>query len=264
MNFWQIIILGVIEGFTEFLPISSTAHLILTTKVLNIGFSEFVKSFEIAIQLGAILGVVFLYWKKIIFTKKIIKKIVIAFLPTAFFGAFLYKLFKNYLMENLLIIVWMLVLGGVFLIIFESWYKEKKESIKTIEEISNKNCFLVGIFQSLAIIPGVSRAAATILGGLFLGISRKTIVEFSFLLAIPTMLGATTYDLLRVGFTFSSQQFVQLLAGFLISCLVAIITVKGFLRYIQKHDFRLFGFYRIGLGLIFYLLLVFNKIMFNN
>lgn len=244
------------EGFTEFLPISSTAHLILTAKVLQISQTEFVKTFQIAIQLAAILAVLWLYWKKVLLNKGIIKKIIAAFLPTAVFGFLLYKIFKSYLMENLSVIVWTLLLGGVFLIIFEYWHKEKSGAADSIENISYKNCFLIGTCQAIAIVPGVSRAAATILGGLFLGVKRKTIVEFSFLLAVPTMLAATGYDLIRTGFAFSASQFGLLLAGFIVSFLVAVLAIKFLLRYIQRHDFKWFGLYRIIIGLIFLLVIL--------
>lgn len=255
MNYWQSIILGIVEGLTEFLPISSTAHLILTGKVLNIIQTEFVKSFEIAIQLGAIMGVVWLYGKKVWLNKEIIKKITAAFLPTAFLGFLLYKIFKSYLMENLSVIVWTLFLGGIILIIFEYWHKEKQGNTEEIEKISYKKCFLIGSCQAIAMVPGVSRAAATILGGLCLGIKRETIVEFSFLLAVPTMLAATGYDLLKSGFNFSVDQFGLLVVGFSVSFLVAVLAIKFLLNYIQRNDFKRFGFYRIIIGLIFWLIL---------
>jgi undecaprenyl-diphosphatase len=256
MHYWQSIILGIVEGFTEFLPISSTAHLILGGKVLNIAETEFVKSFEIAIQLGAILAVVWLYGKRIMLSKEIIKKIIAAFLPTAIFGFLLYKIFKSFLMENLSVIAWALFLGGVVLVIFEYWHKEKTDAAESIENISYKNCFLIGICQAVAIVPGVSRAAATILGGLFLGVKRKTIVEFSFLLAVPTMLAAAGYDLLKTGFTFSADQFGLISVGFIVSFLVAVLAIKFLLRYIERHDFKWFGLYRIVVGLILLLIIL--------
>jgi undecaprenyl-diphosphatase len=256
MGYLQSVILGIVEGITEFLPISSTAHLILSGKILGIAQTEFVKSFEIAIQLGAILAVVWLYWERVILNKEIIKKVIAAFLPTAVLGFLLYKIFKGYLMENMSVVVWALLLGGIFIIIFEYWHKEKADTAQSIENISYKNCFLIGICQAIAIVPGVSRAAATILGGLFLGVKRKTIVEFSFLLAVPTMLSATSYDLLKTGFTFSADQFGLLFVGFIVSFLVAILAIKFLLRYIEQHDFKWFGLYRIIIGLIFLLILL--------
>ncbi|MFC1789410.1 undecaprenyl-diphosphate phosphatase [Patescibacteria group bacterium] len=256
MDFLQSVILGLVEGFTEFLPISSTAHLILTAEILKIPQTEFVKSFEITIQLGAILAVVWLYWRKIFLNNEIIKRIFAAFLPTAIIGILFYKIFKNFLMENLSVIVWALFLGGIFLIIFELWYKEKPGAVEDVEKISYRQSFLIGVFQAVAIVPGVSRSAATILGGLFLGLKRKTIVEFSFLLAVPTMLAATGYDLLKTGGGFSFDQFGVLFVGFLISFLVAIAAIKFLLHYIQKNNFIWFGVYRILAGLIFILLLI--------
>ena len=267
MHYWQSVILGIVEGFTEFLPISSTAHLILSGKILGINQTEFVKSFEIAIQFGAILAVVWLYWKRVILNKEIIKKVIAAFLPTAAFGFLLYKTFKGYLMENLSVIVWALLLGGVFLIFFEYWHREKTDTTdprfaegsgeaRSIESISYRNCFLIGTCQAIAMVPGVSRAAATILGGLFLGVKRKTIVEFSFLLAVPTMHSATGYDLLKTGFTFSADQFSLLFVGFIVSFLIAILAIKFLLHYIERHDFKWFGWYRIIIGLIFLLIIL--------
>jgi len=198
MDFLQVIFLGLIEGITEFLPISSTAHLILTTNLLNITQTAFVKSFEITIQLGAILAVILLYWKKFFIEKEQLKRVIVAFIPTAVIGLTLYHFFKGFLMDNLLIIILALIIGGIILILFEKNYKEKKV-IGDISKISYKHSFIIGLFQSIAIIPGVSSAGATIVGGLWLGLKRKTIIEFSFLLAVPTILAATGYDLLRSG-----------------------------------------------------------------
>jgi len=250
MNFLQSLILGTVEGFTEFLPISSTAHLILTAKILKISQTEFVKSFEIAIQLGAILAVVWLYRRRFFLDKETIKRIIAAFLPTAIFGFLFYKFFKEFLMENTSLIVWTLFLGGVFLIVFEFWYKEKLGTVEDVAKISYRQSLLIGVFQSAAMIPGVSRAAATILGGLFLGLKRKTIVEFSFLLAVPTILAATGYDLLKTGSDFSLDQLGILVVGFLVSFLVAILAIKFLLHFIQKNNFNWFGIYRIFIGFI--------------
>lgn len=253
MSYLQAVILGIVEGITEFLPISSTAHLILSGAVFGVAPTTFVKSFEIVIQCGAILAVVWLYWKKTIFNTAIAKKIAVAFLPTAVFGFLLYKVFKSYLMENAFIVVAALIVGGIFLIIFEYWHEEKADAVGSIEAISYKNCFLIGLCQAVAIIPGVSRAGATIIGGLFLGVRRKTIVEFSFLLAVPTMLAATGYDLLKTGFAFTPDQFGRLFTGFAVSFLVALLAVTFLVRYIERHDFKWFGVYRITIGIVFLL-----------
>ena len=271
MDFVQSVILGAVEGFTEFLPISSTAHLILTAKVLVISQTEFTKTFEIAIQSGAILAVVWLYGKRFFLDGETVKKIIVAFLPTAVLGLLLYKILKGILLENIWITVLALFLGGIFLIMFELWHKVptpeeardpdqsvggKTEAGEDVSKIPYWQCLLIGTFQSVAIIPGVSRAGATIIGGLFLGLSRKTIVEFSFLLAVPTMLAATSYDLLKTGANFSSEQFAILAVGFVVSFLVAIAAIKFLLRYIQKNNFIWFGVYRIIISLLFLLWLI--------
>lgn len=256
MNFLHSVILGIVEGFTEFLPISSTGHLILTTKLLNLTQTNFLKSFEIAIQLGAILSIVFLYWRKFFLNKEIIKKVITAFIPTAIGGVVLYKIFKEFLLSDSNIVLWALFLGGIFLIIFELFYKEKENSIEDISKMSCSQSFFVGVFQIVAIIPGVSRAVATIIGGLILGLKRKTIVEFSFLLAVPTMTAATFFDLFKSAGEFSFSQINFLITGFITSFIVAILSVKFLLYFIKKHSFTAFGLYRIILALLFWLIIV--------
>lgn len=244
------IILGIVEGFTEFLPISSTAHLILTSRVLDIPESTFLSSFIIAIQLGAIGAVVLLYRKKLLFDFELLKRIAVAFVPTAIIGFLLYKLLKEFLVENLTLIACALLIGGVVLVVFEYLTARETEEIIPEGPIPYKHAFLIGIAQSLAIIPGVSRAGATILGGLMLGVGRKEIVEFSFLLAIPTMLAATGYDLLKSGSSFAAGEWELLAVGFIVSFIAAYIGVKFLVRYIQTHTFTNFGWYRIALGIL--------------
>ena len=256
MSFLQSIILGIVQGFTEFLPISSTGHLILVSDLLKIPQTEFVKSFEIAIQLGSILAVVVLYWKTLVTKIEVLKKIAVAFLPTATLGLVFYKIVKTFLLGNEKVVVYSLLLGGIFLILFEYFYKEKTESASELENISLKQAFIIGLFQSVAMIPGVSRSAATIIGGLFVGIKRKTIVEFSFLLAIPTMLAATALDLLKSYQEFSSGSLGVLSLGFLASFLVAILSIKFLLNFVKKHDFTVFGVYRILVAIIFLVLVI--------
>ncbi len=251
MSFLQSIILGIIEGVTEFLPISSTGHLVLASDLMKISQTEFVKSFEISIQLGAILSVVVLYFKSFVSDFEALKRIIVAFLPTAVLGVILYKIVKTFLLGNDKIIVYSLLVGGLILVLFEYFYKEKEEGASKISEITLKQSFTIGIFQSLAMIPGVSRSAATIVGGLILGIKRKTIVEFSFLLAVPTMLAATALDLLKSYKNFSSNDFGILSVGFLVSFFVAILSIKFLLSFIKKHTFLPFGVYRIILAIIF-------------
>lgn len=261
MTVLQAIILGIVEGITEFLPISSTGHLILVSDLLRISQTQFVKTFEISIQLGAIMAVVVLYWKRIMKSKELIWKVFCGFLPTAIIGFSFYGLVKTYLLGNNKVVLWSLFLGGIFLVIFELAMKkrEKKENQKqpvkageSVENISYKQSFLVGVFQSLAIIPGVSRSAAAIVGGLSLKMKREAIVEFSFLLAIPTMAGATGLDLLKTAPSFTGQEILLLSIGFIISFLVAILGIKFLLNYIAKHSFVAFGVYRILLALFFW------------
>ncbi len=272
MNIIQAVILGIVEGVTEFLPISSTGHLILTSKLLGVADSNFTKSFEIAIQFGAILAVVILYRKKLFYpftnsielvnTLKVWKKVLTAFIPTAILGFLLYKILKNYLLSSAAIVVWSLFLGGIILIAFEIWYKRKKSyksdgrEIYGTSEISYKKSFWTGVWQSLAIIPGVSRAGATIVGGMLMGISREAIVEFSFLLAVPTMAAATGYDLLKSGAEFSFDQFYILAIGFAVSFIVAMLSIKWLLQFIKNHTFIAFGVYRIIAALAFWILVV--------
>lgn len=246
IHFLQTLLLGIVEGVTEFLPISSTAHLILVSEAFRINQDNFQKSFEIIIQLGAILAVVVLYFKKF-FNWEILKRLVVAFIPTGVIGAVLYTLVKKYLIGNTSVVLWTLFLGGVFLLVFEKWHKEKADAHEELEKIPYLTCIWLGVFQAIAMIPGVSRSASTIVGGLLLGLKRKTIVEFSFLLAVPTMLAATALDLLKSADTFSSNQFGTLAVGFVAAFITAILAIKFFLSYVRKHTFNLFGWYRIGL-----------------
>lgn len=256
MDYLHAIILSIIEGVTEFLPISSTGHMVLAAKILNIAQTDFVKNFEIIIQLGSILAVIFLYWKTILNNRKIWKKIIIAFIPTGVIGFALYKVVKSVLLGNSVITLYALLIGGILLILLEKIYKEQDHHVSDIEKISSKNAFLIGVFQSFSIIPGVSRSAATIIPALFLGTKRKTAVEFSFLLAIPTMLAATALDLVKSNFSFTSSEYFILTTGFIGSFIVAIFAVKFLLNFIKKHTFVLFGIYRIILAIIFGLIIL--------
>ncbi|MDD3778082.1 MAG: undecaprenyl-diphosphatase UppP [Patescibacteria group bacterium] len=254
MTIFQSIILGLIEGLTEFLPISSTAHLIIASTWLKIPESEFLKNFLISIQLGAILSVAVLYFKTLIKSPRLILKIAAAFIPTSIIGLASYKLVKNLFMESLFIIAIALIVGGIILIILEKRFslknKEKNETEGGLATISYRQSALIGIFQALAVIPGVSRSAATIMGGLSLGISRKNIVEFSFLLALPTMAAATGYDLYKSPPAFSPEEITVWIIGLIVSFVTAILGIKFFLKFIKKNNFISFGWYRIIIGLI--------------
>lgn len=251
MTYIHALILSFVEGFTEFLPISSTGHMVLAAKLLQIPQTDFVKSFEIIIQLGAILAVVFLYWKTIWSNKKVWRPIIAAFIPTAIVGLVFYKIVKNILLGNTLVTLWALLIGGIILIAIEYLHKEKDGAVDKIENISTKNAIFIGLFQSISIIPGVSRAAATIIGAMLLKTKRKTAVEFSFLLAIPTMAAATGLDLIKTHFSFSTSEWGILAVGFIGSYIVAILAVRFFIKFIQNHTFIPFGIYRIVLGLLF-------------
>jgi len=252
MDIFSAIIFGIIEGITEFLPVSSTGHLMLTARLLGFSQTEFMKTFEIAIQLGAILSVVVLYWRSLLVDFKIVQRIAVAFVPTAVLGIVFYKIIKTVLLDSRQVVLWALLLGGIFLIIFELLHKEKEDAGAALAKISFKKAFWIGVFQSVAMVPGVSRSAATIIGGLFLGLKRKTIVEFSFLLAVPTMLAATGLDLLKNAGAFTSNQFLFLTVGFLVSFAVAILSIKFFLHFIKNHNFIVFGVYRVLIALLFW------------
>jgi len=246
MDIFQTIILSVVEGITEFLPISSTGHLILVSNLLKIFQSEFVKSFEIIIQLGAILSVVVIYFKKLITNFELWKKIITAFLPSVVFGTLFYKLIKSYLIGNSLVVVWSLLIGGIVMIIFEKYHKNKEKTL------SLKDYFLIGLFQVFSMIPGVSRAFATIFGGMVVGMKRKEATEFSFLLAIPTMFGASVLDLVKTDLSvWTSSNLTLLIIGFIGSFMTAYITIKFLIKFVQTHDFVVFGWYRIIVAILF-------------
>ncbi|MBM3283886.1 undecaprenyl-diphosphatase UppP [Candidatus Gottesmanbacteria bacterium] len=254
MSYFHAGLLSIVEGITEFLPISSTGHLILAGRILSLDQTEFMKSFEIIIQLGAILAVIILYWKTLLSNTRVWQRILIAFAPTAILGFSLYKYIKHFLLGNTSITLVSLFIGGIVLILLEKAYREEKYISGKIEKLSYKKAFLIGLFQSISMIPGVSRAAATIFGGLFLGLPRKNAVEFSFLLAIPTMLAAAILDIYKSHMNFTSYEYSFLTIGFLGSFVTAYFTVKYFLKYIQSHTFIPFGIYRIVLAILFFLM----------
>ena len=255
MSFFDSIILGIVEGITEFLPISSTGHLILASKLLELPQSEFLKSFEIIIQLGAILAVIVLYARSFL-NLELLKKIAVAFLPTAVIGLTLYPVIKTYLLGNETVVLAALFLGGIALIAFELLNKKEGAAGVSVSAISYRESLLIGLFQSIAVIPGVSRSAATILGGLILGINRVAIVEFSFLLAVPTMLAATLLDLIKNASLFSADQFEVLAVGFIVSFVVALISIKFLLRFVQTNTFIPFGIYRVALAFLFWFVIL--------
>lgn len=254
LDYVSAIILAIVEGLTEFLPVSSTGHLILVAILLNVPQSAFVKSFELAVQSGAILAVVVLYWRYLL-KIAVLKRLIVGFVPTGVVGLLIYRTFKDVLLGNVQVVLWALFLGGIFLVLFELRYKEKA-AVDDVAKIPYKHCFLIGLIQSVAVIPGVSRSAPTIIAGLALGMKRETIVLFSFLLAVPTMVTASGYDLLNSYSEFSTTQADILLLGFVASFLVALPAVKLFLSYVRKNDFIPFGVYRILLVVAFFVLVV--------
>jgi undecaprenyl-diphosphatase len=249
LSLWHALLLGVVEGVTEFLPVSSTAHLILTSRALHLAESEFLKSFQIIIQLGAILSVVVLYWSRF-WNWEIFKKLVVAFIPTGVIGLTFYKIVKGYFLGNIAVVLWALLLGGIALILFER-FTDHATTEADFSEITYKKALLIGVFQALAIIPGVSRSAATIVGGSLIGVSKRTIVEFSFMLAVPTMLAASVLELLKNHLALAGQLNV-LAVGFVVSFITAIIAIKSFLNFVKKRDFSAFGWYRIILAVVFF------------
>lgn len=252
MTIFHVILFSLIEGITEFLPVSSTGHLILAADLLQLPQTDVQKSFAIAIQSGAILAVVALYGRTLLRDARTLRLVAVAFLPTAVIGFLLHGVVKRLLLGNATVVLWALLLGGVALLVFER-FRPRRDSALSISSISFTQAVLVGVYQSIAIVPGVSRSAATIVGGELLGIGRRAIVEFTFLLAIPTMLAATGYDLLTSASAFTAADWRALLLGFVLSFLIALAAIRWFITYIQRNSFAVFGWYRILLALFFFL-----------
>lgn len=254
--------LGIIEGLTEFLPVSSTAHLLISSYLIDFNAIDD-NLFEIVIQFGAILAICLIYYRKIfdVFFKfkeksqqKFILNLILAFLPAAIIGFIFHKLIKAIFFNNLTIAI-SLILGGIAIILIEK--KQKKLGCDELDEtkIKPKTAFLIGCFQALAMIPGVSRSGATIMGGILLGLKRKTATEFSFFLAIPTIAAASFYDLLKNYQALTFQGFELILVGLVASFISAILVIKWFINFVSKHDFTIFGIYRIILGIAIILIL---------
>lgn len=252
MTIFHAIILGVVEGITEFLPISSTGHLILVGTLLRIPQTEFAKTFEIVIQLGAILAVLWLSIKTL-FTKTMVwRPLIAAFIPTGIIGFFAYKAVKQFLLGNPMVTVIALGLGGILFYCIEYFLKKHTPKTMALEKITILQAITIGVGQSLSIIPGVSRAAASIFTGMITGLSRQTAVEFSFLLAIPTMVAASTLDIIRSKPFIDSTELLPVIVGTAVAFVTATITVKLFLKYIQQHTFLPFAVYRILLAFVFW------------
>jgi len=250
MTLTQSILIAIIEGLTEFLPISSTGHMILASAAMGIHEDEFVKTFEVFIQLGAILAIALMYIKRFFKSIEIYLKLFVAFLPTGIIGLLAYDYIKAYLFNPIVVSV-SLILGGIFLIFIDKKVINSKSNLEEVEQMSFKNAFYIGLIQCISMIPGTSRAAATIIGGVFNGLDKKQATEFSFLLAVPTMMAAGGYDLLKSDLAFSSEQITMLGVGSLVAFVSAWIAVKLFLKYVSNHGFTAFGYYRIALGILF-------------
>lgn len=254
MDILQAIIIGVIEGFTEFLPISSTGHMIVASEFLGVSQNALTKAYEVIIQFAAILAVMLIYKEKITFKKiDLWQKLFVAFLPLAIVGfIFRHQIKTLFTVE---IVAWMFIIGGLVFLVVEYFYEEKEFHVNDVEKVSYKQAFWVGIAQIFSLIPGTSRAGATIIGGLLVGLDRKTSAEFSFLLAIPVMAAVSGYDLLKHYQDFSDANWGAFLAGFIAAFIVAYLTIKLFLVFLQRFTFVVFGLYRIIFGIFLLMIL---------
>jgi undecaprenyl-diphosphatase len=245
MDTLQAIVLAIIEGLTEFLPVSSTGHMIVASSLFGIAHEDFTKLFTIVIQLGTIMSVIVLYFKRFFQTLDFYFKLFIAFIPAVILGL-LFSDAIDGLLENPITVAISLIIGGFLLLKVDDWFGNEEGT-----EISYATALKIGFFQCLAMIPGVSRSGASIVGGMSQKLSRKAAAEFSFFLAIPTMLGATvkkSYDYYKAGFELSSEQINLLIIGNVVGFIVALIAIKSFINYLSKHGFKLFGYYRIVAG----------------
>lgn len=253
MNILQAVLLGGVEGVTEFLPVSSTYHLILTSRILGLTQSDFVKLFEVFIQAGAILSVVFIYAKILLTDRDLLKKVVIAFIPTGIVGLTLYKVIKNVFFHSTDIMLGVFLAVGLVFVLYEYKLKEKKRPpSKTIGSLTMKEAVIIGLVQSLAIVPGVSRAGSVILGMMAMRYRRDEAARFSFMLAIPTILAASAYDLFKMRdmVISNSQNAVLLGVGFISAFITSYFVVKWLLQYLKTNTLTNFGFYRIILAII--------------
>lgn len=251
MTIFDSIILGALEGLTEFLPVSSTGHLILASTLLGLPQTEALKSFEIAIQLGSILAVLVLFFRDFL-SLSVLKRLALAFVPTGIIGFTLYPFIKGFLIGDPLIVVIALAVGGAAIIAIEREAEGVSQEEIPVASLPYRKTFLIGLAQSLAVIPGVSRSGATVMGGLLMKLPRPTVLKFSFLLAVPTMIIATGYDLLKTPEALAGENLVLLATGFSVAFAVALLTLKAAMRFVRAHSFAPFGWYRIALALVFW------------
>ncbi|MFA6533086.1 MAG: undecaprenyl-diphosphate phosphatase [Patescibacteria group bacterium] len=258
MNFINALILGLVEGVTEFLPISSTAHLIISSKLLNIPSTEFQKFFEVFIQSGAILAVVFVYWKIILKNRNLMVNIILSFIPTAVVGLLLHKVIKNVFFESFTLIAVSLFTIGLLFIIYEFLLKKKiVKTDKKIIQMTILQALLIGVGQSLAVVPGVSRAGAVILTMMVMGFNREESALYSFVLAVPTLFAASAFDFIKTDpqLVFSGSNPLFLSVGLITSFFSALLAIKWFVKFLQKNSLSYFGVYRIGLAIFTYFVL---------
>ncbi|MBP3254239.1 MAG: undecaprenyl-diphosphate phosphatase [Bacteroidales bacterium] len=262
MSIIQTIIIAIVEGLTEFLPVSSTGHMILAQGIMGIKSDDFVKMFTVCIQFGAILSVIFIYWKRFFQTWEFYWKLLVAFIPAAVLG-FLFSDAIDSLLENPTVVAVMLVLGGIFMLFLDRMFNHPAQD----QTITYKKSFIIGLCQCIAMIPGVSRSMATIAGGMSQKLSRKTAAEFSFFLAVPTMAAASGYKLMKLLITDAGRELVVsnlgvLLLGNIVAFIVAILAIKFFISFLTKYGFKAFGYYRIIAGAVI-LILMFCGIDFS-
>jgi undecaprenyl-diphosphatase len=249
MDMIQAVIIGIIEGFTEFLPISSTGHMIVASRFLGVAENDLTKAYEVIIQFAAILAVMLIYREKITFRKiDLWMKLLLAFLPLAIVGFIFKDQIKT--LFNVETVAWMFIIGGIVFLVVEYFYQEQPTHIKDVEQTGYKQALAIGVAQIFSLIPGTSRAGATIIGGLLAGLDRKASAEFSFLLAIPVMAAVSGYDLLKHYREFADANWGAFLVGFIVAFVVAYATIKLFLAFIQRFTFVAFGIYRIVFGVI--------------
>jgi len=258
MTLLQAIILAIIEGLTEFLPVSSTGHMIIGSAAMGIATEPFVKVFTVAIQFGAILSVLVLYWRRFLQNFQFYVKLFVAFLPAMFFGLLLKKQIDS-LLEDVAVVAIALIAGGVVFLFLDDYFKKRSLVQTSVENISLLGALKIGMFQVISMVPGVSRSAATILGGLTQGLSPTTAAEFSFFLAVPTMFAATCKSLWDFihdeGGSFSHDELLLLGVGNVVAFIVAFLAIRSFIRFLTTHGFKLFGYYRIVVGILILILL---------
>ena len=256
MTIFEAVVIAVVEGITEFLPISSTGHMIITEALLGVNMDEFTMAFTVNIQFGAILSVVVLYWRRFLQSWTFYQKLLVAFMPAAVIGL-LVSDFIDKIFENVMVVAIMLLVGGVLLLFVDKWFNKEKAN----QKITYSTALKIGLWQCIAMIPGVSRSAATIIGGMQQKLTRKNAAEFSFFLAVPTMAAASGYKLLKLflepnGVAMIKDNLMTLLIGNVVAFIVAMIAIKTFITFLQKHGFKVFGWYRIVVGLILIVLLL--------